>query len=161
MTMKLTPSEPKRIGEILVAHGLLTNEQVTEILQQQQRGGRPFGDLAERMFGVDAEQVEKAWAEQYVSLGTEVDLSEQTIAPETLRIINRRQAWQFRVLPMSRREGELVVATSRENLRRAVNFAWQRFDEPVFFMIAPAAQLEQFLMHHYPWPAVLDLPAAG
>lgn len=151
----------QRIGEILVARGLLTDEQVEEILEQQQRFGRPFGDLAERLFDIGAEDVENAWIEQYISFGTEIDLDQQKVEVDTLRVINRRQAWQFRVLPLSREDGELMAATSRDRLRRAVNFAWRRFDEPVYFVIARQPQLEAFLMKHYPWPSALGLPAAG
>ena len=42
-----------RLGEILVENGLLTPQQVNQVLKQQKRGGRPFGVLAERMFGLD------------------------------------------------------------------------------------------------------------
>ena len=152
---------PARIGQILVDKGLLTLEQVEEILAEQKREIRPFGLLAEQMFGLGADQVEQAWIDQYISYGTEVNLEQQKIDAQVLRVLNRRQAWQFRLLPMRKEGREIVAATSREHLKRAVSFAWRRFEDPVYFMIAKRPQLEEFLMEHYPWPAALDLPMAS
>ncbi len=150
-----------RIGELLVKQGVLTEEQVEHIVAEQKRLGRPFGDLAEKLFHVSAEAVERAWIDQYLSFGTEINLDQQEMDLRVLRILNRRQAWQFRVLPLRHDGDELVAATSREHLKRAVNFAWRRIGDPVYFLIAKRPQLEEFLMEHYPWPAALELPAAG
>ena len=158
---QITESGPRRIGEILVAQNVLDASQVAHILEQQRRLGRPFGDLAERLYNVGPEQVEKAWVEQYVCYGTEINLDEQQIDDDALRVLSCRQAWQFRTLPLSREDGELKAATCRDRLQRAVNFAWRRFDEPVYFVIADRVQLEQHLMQHFPWPGVLELPVAG
>jgi MshEN domain len=148
-----------RMGELLVTAGVLTAQQVNDILEQQRDCGRPFGDLAERMFGIKPEVVEKAWIEQYLTFQTEVDLETQRIDVEVLRVLNRRQAWQFHLLPIRRENDELIVATSRQRLPRAVNFAWRRLHDPVFFLIAQRPQLEHFLMQHYPWPAMETPPA--
>ena len=150
-----------RIGELLVRQGVLTEQQVQQVLDEQKRIGRPFGDLAERMFNVSPDAVEKAWVDQYVTYSTEVDLEKQKFDVRTLKTINRRQAWQFRMLPIRRENDEMVAATCQDHLRRAVNFAWRHLDEPIYFLIAGRPQLEEFLMEHYPWPAALKLPAAG
>ena len=147
-------SRTGRMGELLVQQGVLTEQQVQAILEEQARSSRPFGDLAERMFNVDADAIEQAWVDQYLSFGTEVDLETQRIDVDVLRVLNRRQAWQFQMLPLRREENELLVATTRERLPRAANFAWRRMHDPVFFLIARRPQLEQFLMEHYPWPAM-------
>ena len=55
-------------------------------------------------------------------------------------------------MPMHRAEEELNIATSAENLVRAVNFSSKKLDEPVFFQIAERKQLREFLMKHYPVP---------
>ena len=150
-----------RIGELLVAQGVLTRDQVDAILSEQRRAGRPFGDLAERMFNVTSDAVEQAWIDQYLTLNTEVDLATQRIDMQILKVLNRRQAWQFRMLPIRRDRNELVAATCRQRLPRAVNFAWRRLGEPVYFLIASRPQLEEFLMEHYPWPGAGELPMAG
>ena len=141
-----------QLGQLLVEQGVLTEAQVEHILKVQKMSHRPFGDLAERLFGIDAKAVEDAWVEQYVRIAGVVDLEEQQIDTECLRVLNRRQAWQFHLLPMNRLESDLHVATSPQDLVKAVNFSGKKLDEPVHFLIAERDQLKEFLMKHYPVP---------
>lgn len=143
-----------RIGELLVEQGVITSAQVQHILKVQKESGRPFGDLAERLFGISPRAIEDAWVEQYIRTAGVVDLDEVEFETECLRMLNRRQAWQFHMLPANRQSqlGELTVATSPQNLVRAVNFATRSFDEPVSFVLAERKQLREFLMKHYPVP---------
>jgi hypothetical protein len=149
-----------RIGELLVEQGVLNDRQVRHILQVQKATGRPFGDLAERLYGVDPHLIEDAWVEQYVRISGVVDLDEQEIDELCLRSLNQRQAWQFHLLPMHRENEELHLATSPEHLVRAVNFVTHKIDEPVFLRIAEREQLRDFLMKHYPVPEYIARYAA-
>jgi hypothetical protein len=140
------------IGQLLVEQGVLTPRQVEHILTVQKQSHRPFGDLAERLFGINPRAVEDAWVEQYTRTVGIVDLDEQQIDEDCLRLLNRRQAWQFHTLPTSREEDNLNLATSPESLVRAVNFATRKIDEPICFVLAERQQLREFLMKHYPVP---------
>ncbi|MGE5611555.1 MAG: hypothetical protein ACM359_20055 [Bacillota bacterium] len=140
------------IGELLVEQGVLTEKQVRHILEVQRASHRPFGDLAERLYGVSPEAVEDAWVQQYIRLAGVVDLSEQEVDVACLRLINRRQAWQFHMLPLCQSDNSLSIATDADNLVRAVNFATRKLGEPVCFLIAERQQLREFLMQHYPVP---------
>jgi hypothetical protein len=144
-----------RIGQLLVEQGVLSDVQVQNLLKVQKESGRPFGDLAERIYGISPKAVEDAWVEQYIRTAGVIDLNDVKVETECLRLLNRRQAWQFRVLPSNREEGELSVATTPQSLVRAVNFATRSFDEPVYFMLAEHEQLREFLMKHYPVPEFL------
>ena len=146
-----------QIGELLVEQGVLTETQVRHILSVQRVSNRPFGDLAERLFGIDPKAVEDAWVEQYLRMAVTVDLEDQEIDTDCLRLLNRRQAWQFHVLPMNHEPDgqQLNAATSAEDLVRAVNFSSRSIDEPVHFLIAERQQLREFLMKHYPVPEYL------
>jgi hypothetical protein len=150
-----------QIGQLLIEQGVLTRKQVDHILVIQKQSHRPFGDLAERLFGVDPKAVEDAWVEQYVRTAGVVDLKEQRVETDCLRMLNRRQAWQFHTLPLHRNEHqEVQMATSAENLVRAVNFSGKKLDEPVYFLIAERDQLREFLMKHYPVPNFIAQYAA-
>jgi hypothetical protein len=144
-----------QIGELLVEQGVLTEAQVRHILAVQRVSNRPFGDLAERLFGIDPKAVEDAWVEQYLRMAPTVDLEDQVIDTDCLRLLNRRQAWQFHLLPLTREDGAVSMATSASDLVRSVNFATRTIDEPVFFQIAERQQLREFLMKHYPVPQFL------
>jgi hypothetical protein len=141
-----------QIGQVLIEQGVLTAAQVEHILAVQRESRRPFGDLAERLYDIDPRAVEDAWVEQYLRTVGVVDLDEQQIDVNALRVINRRQAWQFQMLPLGRDGAELTAATSKENLVRAVNFAGKKLDDTVYFLIAEREQLREFLMKHYPVP---------
>jgi hypothetical protein len=141
-----------QIGQLLVEQGVLTQSQVDHILKVQKISHRPFGDLAERLYGINPKAVEDAWVDQYLRIAGVVDLEDVEIETECLRLLNRRQAWQFHLLPLNREEERLQMATSAENLVRSVNFATRKLDEPVHFLIAERAQLRNFLMKHYPVP---------
>jgi hypothetical protein len=141
-----------QIGELLVEQGVLTREQVRHILKVQKMSHRPFGDLAERLFGIDPKAVEDAWVEQYIRTAGLIDLDDHEVETECLRLLNRRQAWQFHLLPINRQQDSLNLATSPENLVRSVNFATRSFAEPVHFLLAEHQQLREFLMKHYPVP---------
>lgn len=141
-----------QIGQLLIEQGVLTEKQVAHILKVQKISHRPFGDLAERLYGINPRAIEDAWVQQYVRIAGTVDLDEQRMDEQCLRLINRRQAWQFHVLPMNREEQNLNLATTAEGLVRAVNFSTRKLDEPVYFQIAERKQLREFLMKHYPVP---------
>lgn len=150
-------SNPKtvRIGEILVEQGVLSEQQVFEIVAAQRKGAVPFGVLAERMFDVTPESIEKAWVEQYHRFTGTIDLRQERVDADALRVINRRQAWQFEVLPLRYEPGgELLVAASRARLARAVTFVARKLAPVVFFRIAESQQLRGFLRKHYPMPEV-------
>ena len=57
-------SQTIRIGQILVEQGVLSEQQVFEIIEAQRRRGLPFGVLAEERFDVTIESIERAWIEQ-------------------------------------------------------------------------------------------------
>jgi hypothetical protein len=150
-----------QIGQLLVEQGVLTERQVRHVLQVQKMSHRPFGDLAERLYGIDPKAVEDAWVQQYLRVAGVVDLDEQEIDPECLQVLNRRQAWQFHLLPLRRDKHGLQLATSAENLVRSVNFASRKLSEPVLFQIAERPQLRKVLMKHYPVPEYIAQYAAG
>ena len=150
-------NKPIRIGEILVEQGVLTEQQVFEIVQAQKKLHLPFGVLAERMFEVTLESIENAWIEQYHRFTGTIDLSEQNFDDQALRLINRRQAWQFEIIPVGfEPTGELLMAASRRRLARAVTFATNRLDKVVYFRIAESDQIQAFLKEHYPMPEVSE-----
>ncbi|MCE9589206.1 MAG: hypothetical protein K8S99_01635 [Planctomycetes bacterium] len=149
--------QPIRIGQILIEHGVLTEQQVFEVLQAQKKLQVPFGVLAERMFDVTLESIETAWIEQYQRFTGVLDLAQEPVDTEVLQLINRRQAWQFEIVPVRYEPGgELLIAASRRRLARAVTFAASRLKQVAFFRIAESASLRDFLRKHYPMPEVSE-----
>ena len=148
-------NQPIKLGQILIEQGVLSEQQVFEILDHQRATALPFGVLAEQLFDVTLESIENAWIEQYARFTGEIDLEQYEVDKDALTAINRRQAWQFEILPIRYEEsGELLVAASRRRLARAVTFVANRLEQVAFFRLAESEQLRSFLRRHYPMPEV-------
>lgn len=138
------------IGDYLVRMGVITEKQRVCILEEQRLTGRPFGQIAEEMFGVRSKDVEKAWAAQYAGMSEPVNPNLERIDPMVLGLITRRQAWQFRILPLRYEAGALLVCTTQEHLPRAANFATRNIPATCFFVLALPEALGEALMRYYP-----------
>ncbi|MFG0326209.1 MAG: hypothetical protein ACF8SC_02945 [Phycisphaerales bacterium JB037] len=143
-----------RLGEILVRRGVLTNAQRNELLERQRVGGRPIGELAERIFGVSPSVIEQAWAAQYAQLADKIDPARTAISDQVLALVDRRQAWQFKVLPVRFIEGDLLICTAECHLARVLRFCGWRLTHSCSFAIAPEHRLEQALSRFYPFEGV-------
>lgn len=141
-----------RLGDVLVRLGALSEEQREEVVAEQSASGRPFGVLAEEMFGVSPKAVERAWAEQYVELTGRVSLAAERADAEVLPLVERRQAWQFQVVPLRFESGELVIATTGAALPRAMRFVGWALGVRASFVITDSEALLARLGEAYPMP---------
>lgn len=138
-----------RIGEMLVRMGVLNREQVEAVLDEQQSTNESFGAIAERLFDVPPDTIERAWIEQTQERATIFD-AERGIEDEARELVVRRQAWQFGIVPLRVDDGYLIAATSRKQLPRAVRFATRVLGMPVQFEIAEDDELSRLLALQYP-----------
>jgi len=143
-----------RIGETMIQLGLLREEQVEAVLESQRELHRPFGEIAEKMFGLSEADVEHAWSKQYAQIAEQVDPSSMAVDAWAASLIDRRQAWQFRILPIRRDGSEVMVATTAEHLARAMRFALRMLREPCYFVIAEERALGEALCRHFPMPGM-------
>jgi len=90
----------RRIGQILVDLGFLTDEQLDIVLEEQeQQPGALFGKIAEDMQLITDEQLIQGLAEQ---LGMQtVSLSEVTLDPVVMEKISETMAQMYRVIPLA------------------------------------------------------------
>lgn len=139
------------LGEVLVEQGLLTESDVSSILEEQQLTGRPFGDIAEHLCNISTEAIEEAWAYQYAYNAPTIDPVSFIPRSDAKALVSARQAWQFRCLPMNLEGDTLVLATSTKYLHRALKFATRVLDRPAYFMMTTEARLASALSEHYPF----------
>jgi hypothetical protein len=143
-----------RLGQILVNAGVLTERQLEQVLDEQRMNGHPIGVICERMFQVPPQTIERAWADQYVELSRTIDPAVEVYEGRAIDLVTRRQAWQFRVLPIRFDQHELLIATTRDDLGRALRFATNIIGLPVFFVMAAPDALGEALCRHYPIPGM-------
>jgi len=101
---------PRRIGQILVDLGFLTDEQLEIIVEEQeQQPGTLLGKIAEDMQLITDEQLIQALAEQ-MSMQT-VSLEDADLKPEILARVTETMAQLYRIVPVAFENGVLTVAT--------------------------------------------------
>lgn len=140
----------QRLGQILVSEGLLRDSDVGTLLELQANRNRPIGQLAEEHFGIDARAIETAWGRQYAQGAERVDPMGQRVESRAIEAIDRRQAWQFALLPMRFEGRDLVVATTEGNVPRALRFVSRQLCHPCYLVLAEPEILGQALAYYYP-----------
>ena len=101
---------PRRIGQILVDLGFLTDEQLEIVLEEQeQQPGALLGRIAEDMQLITDEQLIQALAEQ-MGMQT-VSLEDAEFDEEVIAQITETMSQLYRVVPLSFENNVLTVAT--------------------------------------------------
>ncbi len=100
----------RRIGQILVDLGFITDEQLEMLLDEQsQRPGELLGRIAEDMGLITDDQLVQALAEQ-MNMRV-VSLSEIELSREVLDSISETRAQMYRVIPVMKEDNTLTLAT--------------------------------------------------
>ena len=100
----------RRIGQILVDMGFISDEQLEMLLEEQQnRPGTLLGKLAIELNLVNEDQLVQALSEQ---MGMRVvELGDVTLMPDVLNKVTESMAQLYRVIPYSFEDNTLTIAT--------------------------------------------------
>ena len=100
----------RRIGQIFVDLGFITDEQLDMLVEEQsQNPGRLIGRIAMEMGLLDEDQLAQALAEQ-MNLQI-IDLEGLDISDEVLEEVSDAMAQLYKVVPVRLSDGVLTVAT--------------------------------------------------
>jgi len=99
----------RRIGQIFVDLGFITDEQLELLLdEQQQRPGELIGQLALGMEMINEDQLAQALAEQ---MGMQViNMGDVTVPPDVLSRITEPMAQLYKIVPISFKDEVLTIA---------------------------------------------------
>jgi len=101
----------KRIGQILVDLGLIDEQQLATMLEEQAtRGGELLGKVGVSLGFYTDEQLGEALAEQWGT--TFVTLYDRHIPPEVARLLSEPMAQLYRVVPLALDGNRLTIASS-------------------------------------------------
>jgi len=119
-----------RLGELLVAQGLLTADQVRQALAEQQTTGEFLGRIAVRRGWISDEQLLDALSRQFHI--PQLHLREATIAHEVIEALPAKLAWHYKVLPVRLQDDRLTIALTKpqdvhllDELALALNHRYQ------------------------------------
>src|SRR5262245_22053732 len=97
-----------RLGDLLVAEGLISPDQLQHVLKEQRSSGDRMGTVLVRMGFLTEDQLVSALSRQY---GLEaIALSQLDVDPEVLRLVPVQIARKYQVLPIRRSGGTLTLA---------------------------------------------------
>ncbi len=100
----------KTLGQLLIEEGILTQEQLSQAEAQQASTGGKIGPALVQMGVLTEESLHYFLALQY---GVDfVDLGQGEIPPEVLKSISKDLALRYQVVPFSRTNGTLTVASA-------------------------------------------------
>jgi type IV pilus assembly protein PilB len=103
----------KRIGEILLDRGRISEDQLQEALELQKRDPRKLGEILIDLGYIGKRDVAEAFAELR---GLEyVEFTEQDVDPAAVVLVNQRLLRKHKVLPLRLEEDRLVVAMANPN----------------------------------------------
>src|SRR5438128_761414 len=98
----------KKLGQILVEEGLISPEQLEQVLLQQSRDDQPLGRILISRGMVKEADLVAALAKQ---IGFRfVDLNEYIIEPNAAALVPEQVARRYRALPIGQEDGKLIVA---------------------------------------------------
>jgi type IV pilus assembly protein PilB len=100
----------KRIGQILVDLGLIDEQQLETMLEEQPSRGDLLGKVGLALGFYSEEQLGEALAEQWGT--TFVSLYDREIAPEALAAISEPMAQLYRVVPIKLEGNRLTIASA-------------------------------------------------
>ncbi len=102
--------KPKRIGDLLIEKGILTQDQLSIALTEQKKSSDPLGKIIVKLGFATEAVVRDALGE---ALGQEsVDLSKAVVDSEVLQLVGKDIARRYQILPLSvdRQQNTLTVA---------------------------------------------------
>lgn len=105
-------SRSRRLGQILIAAGVLSEDQLRIALHEQSRHSQPIGRLLVNLGFVPESRLCEALSE---NLGTQrIDLSNIVVDPQALQLLPRTLAERHRLLPLSHdpQSGHLLLAVA-------------------------------------------------
>lgn len=138
----------RRIGQILVDNGFITEEQRDMLLdEQQQRPGTLLGKIALDLNMVTEEQLTEALAEQ---MGLRVvELGEAVLAQDLLDKITGPMAEMYRVVPVHFGDNKLTVATCDPQNLKVQDELRTLLGYDIGIVVASESEINKIIEKHY------------
>ena len=100
----------KRLGELLLSEGMISEEQIQEALRQQQKTGELLGEVLVKLGYVTATDIARIIATQFGL--PYIDCSRYFIGKEVLGLFKQEMLQKHQFVPLDRIGGALIIAVS-------------------------------------------------
>ena len=138
----------RRLGQILVDLGHITEDQLWDILEEQKKSpGEIIGRVALRMSLVSESQITEALAEQWGM--AVVNLKETNIPPKVLELVPQTMAEIYKIMPISLKNNILTVAMADPHNMAALDDLRNFLGYDVRGAVSNHQDVEEAITRHY------------
>jgi type IV pilus assembly protein PilB len=145
--VKLGQQMVRRLGDLLVAEGLITDDQLRQALGEQKGKTDKLGSILVRQGSISEEQLIGFLSRQYGI--PSITLINLDIDPETLRLVPAHIAKKYDVLPVKRISGTLTLAMSDPTNVFALDDIAFMTNLQILPVVAPQAAIRRALDRAY------------
>jgi len=138
----------KKLGQILIDLGLIDEQQLATMLEEQStRGGELLGKVGVSLGFYSEEQLGEALAEQWST--TFVTLYDREIKPEVVHLINEPMAQLYRIVPISLDGNRLTVASAEPQKFQIADELRTFLGYDIHICVATEAEIEKMIQKLY------------
>ncbi len=137
----------KRLGEILIGQGAISEEQLRAALAAQQTRSQLIGQILISQGATDEQTIHRALALQ--ARLPFVDLDGKTPPARLTELLNASSAWELEAIPVAEKNGTMIVAVADPEKAVVVDTLGFLLDSPVSLAICPPTALRGALERVY------------
>ena len=139
--------QKRRLGDLLVAEGLITPEQLTHALREQKGSSDKLGSILVRLSLITEEQLIGFLSRQYRI--PSITLSQLEIDVETVRLVPSQIAQKYEVIPVKRLGGSLTLAMADPTNVFALDDVAFMTNLQILPVVASQAAIRKAIEQHY------------
>ncbi len=151
-------NEQKKLGEILLEEGMITEEQLDKAISEQEKTSESLGVILVKLGYITEDVLYHFLALQ---VGTKfVDVGILHIEEEVIKILSKDIAQKYKIIPIEKKPGKIIFATSnpldpslQSNLKYELNLGE---DEDISFVVTTDSALNAALEKYYLGSSTLD-----
>ncbi len=145
--VKLGQPQTRRLGDLLVAEGLISDAQLKQALADQKGKTEKLGSILVRLGFINEEQLIGFLSRQYGI--PSITLSNVEVDNETLRLVPPAIARKYEVLPVKRIGGTLTLAMADPTNIFALDDVAFMTNLQILPVVAPQAAIRKAIDRHY------------
>ena len=140
--------QKRRLGDLLVAEGLLSADQLQAALREQKGSSEKLGSILVRLNHITEEQLIGFLSRQYRI--PSITVAQLEIDPETLRLVPPPIAHKYEVIPVRRLGGSLTLAMADPTNVFALDDIAFMTNLQILPVVASQAAIRTAIEKHYP-----------
>src|SRR5437867_6430345 len=144
---KLGQPQTRRLGDLLVAEGLISTDQLKQALAEQKGKTDKLGSILVKVGAITEEQLIGFLSRQYGI--PSITLTNIEVDPETLRLVPAPIARKYEVVPVKRIGGTLTLAMADPTNVFALDDVAFMTNLSILPVVAPQAAIRKAIEKHY------------